>query len=290
MKKSLILLLVLGMIIQIFPDNLWAESFELINIYEAEQAVFITNRSNKKDQNASNGEAIFLPEGKINGVEAFCKFTFYVEKAGLYNLSINSWGIGAIKKNYLDIDGVRLQDTYLVSPENVWQEHNFLSYYYLEEGEHSVTVTSAYGYTYLDYLKVEMATELNDKIYDKQYELSNKNATYKTQELFKYLQKSYGNYILSGQFTEEGFSDSSFQRIKDKTGKLPAIMGLDLLAVTPSIKELSKYWLPNPNFDKVIESAIEYSDLGGIITFCWHWNLDFSFMKKDENEIGRAHV
>lgn len=284
MKKFGISILVFIIGIQIFRNLSVAKVDNLGTYYEAEEAEFITNRENKKDDNASNGEAIFLPSGKVNGTDAYCKFTFNIEQAGFYNLSINSWGVGDEKKNLLDVDGTRLQDLYLNSPREKWEEHTFLKNQYLDVGVHSVTVTAGYGYTYLDYLRVEQVSVMSiEEIYNRKYELSNKNATPKAKELFQYLQNSYGKSILSGQFTYEGINNTDIQRIKEKTGKLPAILGLDLLAVTPSVQELLKYWIPYPNFEKVMDTAVEYASQGGIITFCWHWNLDFSFMKKDAN-------
>ena len=61
--------------------------------------------------------------------------------------------------------------------------------------------------------------------------LSNENADACAKALYGYICKTYGNKIISGQqeSTWMGSEDYEFDYINSKTGKLPAIRGLDFM-------------------------------------------------------------
>lgn len=101
---------------------------------------------------------------------------------------------------------------------------------------------------------------------DKNYGLNvvsepvNKNATKETKELMSYLAANYGKKVLSGQMDLTWAPQIDMKgRVYKDTGKYPAIMGYDFLGA-------------NYGQDQVRE-AIEWAKKGGIVTFCWHWNV-----------------
>ncbi|WP_208586850.1 glycosyl hydrolase [Gracilibacillus suaedae] len=61
--------------------------------------------------------------------------------------------------------------------------------------------------------------------------LSNSNASYEAKKLFQYICSIYGNKILSGQQESDwkAPADDELDYIKEKTGRLPAIRGLDYI-------------------------------------------------------------
>lgn len=89
-----------------------------------------------------------------------------------------------------------------------------------------------------------------------QMELSNKNASDEAKALYCYLQDMYGHKMLAGQMTSNwGFDELKY--VRDSTGKLPAIRGLDFIDSGKNEKE--------------IKFAKKWWRRGGIPTIMWHW-------------------
>ncbi|MGN8647514.1 glycosyl hydrolase [Gracilibacillus sp. HCP3S3_G5_1] len=88
--------------------------------------------------------------------------------------------------------------------------------------------------------------------------LSNSNASYEAKKLFQYICSIYGNKILSGQQESDwkAPADDELDYIKEKTGRLPAIRGLDYI---------------NDDYEGVNKRSIEWWEKGGIVSICWHW-------------------
>lgn len=93
--------------------------------------------------------------------------------------------------------------------------------------------------------------------------LSNPNASEEAKVLYEYIFETYHNGIISGQqeSTWMGSENYEFDYIYEKTGKYPAIRGLDYM---------------NDDFDGVNRRAEEWYKKGGIVTICWHCGSDFS--------------
>lgn len=90
-----------------------------------------------------------------------------------------------------------------------------------------------------------------------------KNISKSAAKLYAYLCDTYGNAIISGQqeSTWMGSDQYEFDYIYERTGKFPAIRGLDYMY---------------DDFDGVNDRAVEWYDRGGIVTICWHCGCDFS--------------
>ena len=106
----------------------------------------------------------------------------------------------------------------------------------------------------------------------------NPNATPEARALMRWLWEKYGNFTISGQYVspyqdytrdryrdEDGNLDvrltNEMRAIYDLTGRRPAVIGLDFTGV-----EFPDQWE-----DWVTQLAIQHHELGGIVTFCWHW-------------------
>ena len=87
--------------------------------------------------------------------------------------------------------------------------------------------------------------------------LTNPNATAETKALYNYLCEQYKHKIISGQQESDWMEDRDyeFNYIYNKTGKYPAMRGLDFI---------------NDNFTDVVARAKEWHNKGGIVTICWH--------------------
>ncbi|MDE6726842.1 MAG: glycoside hydrolase family 26 protein, partial [Oscillospiraceae bacterium] len=95
------------------------------------------------------------------------------------------------------------------------------------------------------------------------YPLANPNASAAAKELYNYICETYGNAIISGQqeSTWMGSDQYEFEYIFKRTGKYPAIRGLDYM---------------NDDFEGVNKRAVDWHERGGIVTICWHCGCDFS--------------
>ncbi len=94
-------------------------------------------------------------------------------------------------------------------------------------------------------------------------ELSNERAGAEAQQLYDYLQETYGEACLTGQMesTWMGSPDYEMNYIKENTGKLPAVRGLDFM---------------HNDFDGVAQRSIDWWEQGGIVTICWHTGAGFN--------------
>lgn len=92
--------------------------------------------------------------------------------------------------------------------------------------------------------------------------LTNPNASREAVQLFEKIAALNGN-ILSGQqeSTWMGSEDFEFDYIFEKTGKYPAVRGLDYM---------------NDDFKGVNRRAVKWHERGGMVSVCWHCGCDFS--------------
>ncbi len=92
--------------------------------------------------------------------------------------------------------------------------------------------------------------------------LVNANATDEAKAVFRYICSVYGNHIISGQQESTWMSSPDYEvnYIKQKTGKYPAIRGLDFM---------------NEDYSGVVSRARSWADDGGIVTICWHCSSSF---------------
>ncbi len=93
------------------------------------------------------------------------------------------------------------------------------------------------------------------------YKLNNPNADENTVKLYNYLCECYGNVMISCQqeSTWKGSPDYEMDYIKEKTGRLPAMRGLDFM---------------NGDFNGVVQRSKEWHEKGGIVTICWHTGVE----------------
>lgn len=97
------------------------------------------------------------------------------------------------------------------------------------------------------------------------------NASPEAQALLAYLHQISGKRMLSGQQESwRGTNELSFelQHIRQHTGKLPAILGLEAAGMMFGQRNH-----PGASPSAVVREAMDwYSNRNGIVTFCWHWN------------------
>ena len=136
----------------------------------------------------------------------------------------------------------------------------------LEAGTtYTVKATPNWTYVYADYVKVEKASVSDDSDIEVEYKLSNENASESTKALYAYICEIYGEHVITGQqestWMDDGNTEYEMEYLEAKTGKLPALRGLDFI---------------NDDFDGCVERAKEWYKKGGIVTICWHCDQNFS--------------
>lgn len=143
-----------------------------------------------------------------------------------------------------------------------------------------VAAAPLYNLLSTSYLGLNFLSRVKDLHYENAaYTLNNPDASQEAKDLMGFLSECYGESILSGQYidtyqnySEEKFLDENGNPTILKAnelvaltsvngGKLPAVVGFDFSGV-----ESEGQW---DNY--VTRLATQWHNLGGIVTFCWHW-------------------
>ena len=98
------------------------------------------------------------------------------------------------------------------------------------------------------------------------------NASPETQSLFAFLEDTYGKKIISGQqdgWRGKGELGFELKYIRDASGKLPALLAMDL---APYTRLLPAGTSRRTRHDVVNRAADWYCSRNGIVSLCWHWD------------------
>ena len=126
----------------------------------------------------------------------------------------------------------------------------------------------------------------------------NPNAQPEVEEVLDYLAQIEGKGILTGQHTQT-MEQPEIWRIREITGKLPAICGFELLSYSPNIRRETADEECLKEVDEntgTLEKAWEWAERGGLMTFTWHWfspigGRDKSFYaEKTDYDASRAVI
>ncbi|MDQ0231415.1 glycosyl hydrolase [Metabacillus malikii] len=143
-----------------------------------------------------------------------------------------------------------------------------------KKGMNTLTITPNWTFFAIDYIKV--APNAAPAPHEVEKKLINSQATAATKGLFHYLVDNFGENIISGQQGNPNDNLADIKYIEKLTGKLPAILGLDLMDYSPSRVEYGAS-------SDAIERAIDWHNHGGIIAFAWHWNAPKDLLNTTEH-------
>ena len=233
--------------------------------YEAENGSYSSDMSVISNDSASGNKTV----GKFENSSSYWQIEISVPSSAVYDIVIRSNGIGSDKENNLLIDGAAIGS---FSSKNGSLQDYTVSSVSISKGTHTLKITKSWGWIELDRITVKSAETISDSTYNVTSSLVNNNATTQTKKLYQFLKDSYGNYVISGQQCDGGIYGTEFKVIKAQTGKYPALLGLDMMRYTPSRTALG-------DSSTAVEKAIEFSNKGGIVTFCWHWNSPTEYLK-----------
>ncbi len=242
-------------------------------VIEAEDAVLYGGLKTESVDGFSGGKGI----GYFENNSQYVEFTVDIKEVGVYDLTFTGKGIGSDKDNNINVDGKNVGS---VKHLNEKITESTVTNVMLSEGEHKITLTSSWGWIYLDKMTVAAAKGISEEIYNVAPELINPNATAETKNLFKFLCDSYGEKILSGQVCDHGVNGPELKVIKAETGKYPAILGLDMMDYSLARTERGTR-------GSSVEVAIDYcNNQGGIVAYCWHWNAPDKYLKNGTDGNG----
>ncbi len=237
--------------------------------YEFEDGTLVDAKAfdGDKDGNAVSGvsgQLVFLENA---GETATVNVN--VKETGMYTLKIATYTpYGAKTHNLLINDVDQGQISFVENKKGVVETE--IGKFKLNAGDNTITVKSSWGWTYLDYIKVEEATL---PALTSSNKLSDSKATAETQSLMNYLADVYGKHVISGQqeiyqYGPHNF-EYEFEYIKDKTGEYPAIRGFDFLNQANIL-----YGSDDGTTDRMIDWA---KNKNGIVTASWHVTVPCDF-------------
>lgn len=237
--------------------------------YEFEEGTLVDAKAfdGDKDGNAvanSSGQLVFLQDAGETAT-----VTVNVKEAGMYTLTIATYTpYGAKTHNLLINDVDQGQISFVENKTGVVETE--LGKFKLNAGDNTITVKSSWGWTYLDYIRVDTASLPAITSSNK---LSDSKATSATQSLMNYLADVYGKHIISGQqeIYQYGPHDFEweFEYIKEKTGEYPAIRGFDYGNFT-----CPAFGSDDGSTTRIIDWV---KNKNGIATSSWHLNVPTDF-------------
>ena len=237
--------------------------------YEAENGSFSSDMSVISNDSASGNKTV----GKFENSSSYWQIEISVPQTAVYDIVIRSSRIGSDKENNLLIDGAAIGS---FGSKNGSMQDYTVSSVSISKGTHTLKITKSWGWIELDSITVKSAKTISDSTYNVTSSLVNAKATAETKKLYQFLKDSYGNYVIAGQQCDGGIYGTEFSAIKAVTGKYPALIGLDMMRYTPSRTALG-------DSSTAVEKAIEFSNKGGIVTFCWHWNAPTDYLYSTAN-------
>ena len=198
----------------------------------------------------------------------YCAFHVEVNDTGFYDLNFISVGIGSYKENYVVVDGEKAG---IISVNDKGFEDSIIKYIFLDKGKHTIEVKKFWGWIALDKLIITPSKQIDPEIYNVSSQLINPNADDNAKRLMRYLADIYGKKILTGQTAQKGVSSAEVSSIQSVTGKYPAVLGFDMI-------DYSLSRAARGAASDAVEKAIEFDQMGGIVTFCWHWNAPSKYI------------
>lgn len=147
------------------------------------------------------------------------------------------------------------------------------------KGKHKIGIAPQTNAVYIDKIIITPSAQIDSADYDVNRQLCNPNATDETKRLYNFLCDSYGKYIISGQYAADnkGTESREFKEIYKNFEVYPAIMGLDLIELSPSRVAHGS----SNGYDAIINAKDWYLNQNGIVTMCWHWNAPEPYIMKN---------
>ena len=183
-----------------------------------------------------------------------------VSRSGLYNLRIGYAAPFGEKTNDVYVNAA-FSGSHVFPFTNSFTETLF-GKVFLQQGPNEITIVKSWGFFEVDYVSVTPA--VRNEIHHYSEDLIHPDASFEAVTLYQFIRDYYGHHIISGQQSFNG-TNLELDYLMEHTGKWPAIKGFDLIDYSPSRVEFG-------TTSEETDFAIDWWDLGGIVSLMWHWN------------------
>ena len=200
--------------------------------------------------------------------DATDKVTFTVDSDAtrLYDLSIRYAAIYGDKRTSVVLNGGATSEVIFPAGETFTDAS--AGQVLLNEGSNTIDIVNNWGWYLIDSITITpSAARPPHKINAAPV---NPAADANSVALYNYLKSIYGKKILSGQ---QELSWANW--IGEQTGKIPALVSVDLMDYSPSRVERG-------TVGTAVEEAIEHHNRGGIVSVLWHWNAPVGLYDTEE--------
>jgi len=232
---------------------------------EAENAVFSGGGTSPvqivNDPDCSGGKYADTREGNLT-------FTFSVSEPGNYQIIAKVKSPYGDKVNTFRFDGENTKD--ISFPQNnVFTEVTVADPYFFTAGNHTIEMIKNWGWIQFDYLEISPSSIIPVE-FDIQ-PLVTPNPSAAAAKLYQFLLDNFQHKVISGVMTLKSLSTTTGSEqneiswLYEKTGKKPALLGLDFM---DHVGAIQSDWINNPD---IIKDAISWKNNRGIVAFCWHW-------------------
>ena len=214
----------------------------------------------KDDSSCSGGKYVDTRGGNL-------AFSLTIATAGNYAVIAKAKSPYGDKINTFRFDGGNSKDISFSKGDN-FVEVPIVDSYYFSAGTHKIEMIASWGWIWLDYIEIKPSTATPVE-FDIQ-PLVTPQPSVNAAKLYQFLLDNFQHKIISGVMTLKslatttGDSQNEISWLYDKTGKKPALLGLDFMDHTGA----TNGWQNNPD---VVKDAITWKDSNGIVALCWHW-------------------
>ncbi len=217
---------------------------------EAESGQLTADASIESDASASGGKYVNTRGGNL-------EISYTIEQDGFYDVYLYVAGTHGEKHNYFLIN--ESSSTFKVENTSQYVNLKVATTVYLYAGANTFSVRNQWGWIDIDYIELEEVVA--SERFNTNTELVNPDASREAKALYKFLYDNYGEKIISGVMTLQPFDMTNW--LKERTGKEPAILGLDLMHTNRNYN-----WY---NDNEPIENAKTWYERNGIPIMAWHW-------------------
>lgn len=218
-------------------------------IFEAENATLSDGATVVKNASCSGAAFVQLKGGQLE-----MKIT--LEAEGFFDIYINAASSGNKKINGFAINGSSVDFTL---DQTTYSNLKVVSGLKLSKGEHSIGIINSWGWINIDFFEFKQV-EAGER-FKINKTLVTPSPTTQAQKLYDFLYDNYGEKIISGVMTLNSMDEINW--LQSKTGKKPALVGIDFLHCGRGYT-----WYDN---NTPMNDALNYYNSNGIPALCWHW-------------------
>ena len=213
------------------------------------------------DPSCSGGKYVDTRDGNLT-------FSFTISKTGYYAIAAKVRSSHGDKINTFRFNGEHSKDVSFLK-SNAFEDVLVVDRYYFSPGAHKIEMIKSWGWIHFDYLEIKPSTAASVEFNIQPLVTPQPSAN--TAKLHQFLLDNFQRKTISGVMTLKslatvtGNEQNEISWLYERTGKKPALLGLDFMDHTGAIQP---DWMNNPD---LVKDAITWKNNKGIVALCWHW-------------------